>query len=212
MPLVLKENISRNSTLAIWKINESLQVLQDMVKITQEEQDAIKTISNIEKQKQWFAARVLFQKIFNNQGLEIVYDKYGKPSIKNSTQKISISHSKDYVAIITDQEEVGIDIEKIDAKIESIAERFLNENEYGRIGSENRTELQYLHWCAKETLYKVYGKKQLSFKNNILIEPFSYRKEGGVILGEIVTSSFKKKYHLKYTKINDYMLVYVFNN
>jgi len=31
-----------------------------------------------------------------------------------------------------------------------------------------------MYWCAKEAIYKLYGKKKISFKNSIYIKPFNH--------------------------------------
>ena len=71
-----------------------------------------------------------------------------------------------------------------------------------------------LYWCAKESLYKLYGKKNLRFKENLFVEPFEYLGKGK-IKAEIILDSMKSKYILRYEKISsgdkNYMFTYVVN-
>ena len=145
---------------------------------------------------------------FKNNDLKISYDEFGKPYLINSSIKISISHAYEFVAILIDQnQETGIDIELIKPKIERISERFMSANELLSINKQSLEQL-YVYWCAKEALYKLYGIKNLSFKENILIEDFEYTEKGKII-GKIINNSLNKYYMLCYEKINEYMLVYV---
>jgi len=74
--------------------------------------------------------------------------------------------------------------------------------------TRRQVEHLYVYWCAKETLYKIYGKRALHFKEDLLIEPFEYKGKG-VISGCISVGKMKETYSLHYEKICDYMLVYV---
>jgi len=74
--------------------------------------------------------------------------------------------------------------------------------------SRKQIEQLYVYWGAKETLYKIYGKRALHFKEDLLIEPFEYKGKG-VINGCISIGEMKETYLLQYEKICDYMLVYV---
>jgi hypothetical protein len=79
---------------------------------------------------------------------------------------------------------------------------------------ENLPEQLTVYWCAKESLYKLYGKKELAFKENLKIEPFHY-SEKGIIKGWIQKSAMKKAFAIQYEKLNSgddsYMLAYVIN-
>ena len=95
-----------------------------------------------------------------------------------------------------------------------IKEKFINEEERKFLNINNIEEHLTVLWCAKESLYKLYGTKQLDFKKNLLIEPFDF-SGNGKITGRIKTESMNKLYTLHYEKINsdnnNYILVYVIN-
>ncbi len=48
--------------------------------------------------------------------------------------------------------------------------------------SKKKSEQKFVmsHWGAKEALYKLYGKGGISFKNDILLSPFSYQSIGNL--------------------------------
>jgi len=84
----------------------------------------------------------------------------------------------------------------------------MNPKELNSLRENNHIEQLYVYWGAKEALYKLYGKRALHFKENLLIEPFEYKGKG-VINGCISIGKMKETYSLHYEKISDYMLVYV---
>ncbi len=84
----------------------------------------------------------------------------------------------------------------------------MSDHELENIKPENHIEQLFVYWCAKEALYKYYGKKELIFKEQLLIDPFPYFGKGE-IRGHIITESFVKTLQLNYEKFNDHMLVYV---
>ena len=126
-------------------------------------------------------------------------------------RKISISHTKDFVAVITDTQETGIDIQHLDVKMERIAHKFMSETELNSISSNKRIEQLSVYWGAKESLYKLYGNKNLEFKSDIFIDSFEYCGKGEII-GRITQKGAAQTYRLCYEKIEPMtMLVYVLN-
>ena len=132
----------------------------------------------------------------------------GKPIIPDSKVNLSITHSGFIVGIaISSVSSPGIDIELVNPKIHKIAERFVNPSEWDFIKEPNCTEKLYILWCAKETLFKMYSKGNLSFKNNLIIQPFHYA-DIGILTGEIITDRVTSAYKMHFKRIEGYMLVY----
>ena len=141
-----------------------------------------------------------------NKEIEIQYDENGKPYLLNEYKHISITHSHDKIAIIiNDFEKTGIDIELIRDKVLKIKHKFLAESEL--INAENDPEKLLIYWGAKESLYKIYGLKELDFIKNLYINAF-IKNHSGTIVGNINMTNFNKSYELAYLKIEEYMLVY----
>ena len=90
----------------------------------------------------------------------------------------------------------------------------MSDEELNSLQKENLEEQLTVFWCAKESLYKLYGKKELAFKENLLVEPFQYSGKG-IIKGRIKKSAIQKSYSLQYEKLNlgddNYMLAYIIN-
>src|SRR5205823_6644372 len=109
----------------------------------------------------------------------IIYDEHGKPHLENSTTKISVSHTKEFVALlISETNDAGIDIEKIHHRIEKIAPKFLSEEEKTRTPSWHQLRYYHIIWGAKEVLFKIHGRGELLFKEHLFTEPFTIEEKG----------------------------------
>jgi 4'-phosphopantetheinyl transferase len=222
MPVILDKHIGINSRLALWQILESEEELAALLNYRVAPDNY--PINEILK-KQRLASRILinrlgsellvkplmepFPKSETEHYLQIQYNEFKKPFLPNSAAHISISHSHDQVAVILNNlNETGIDIELIKPQVERIAARFLDERELQSIDETRRTEQLTTFWCAKETLYKYYGKKKISFRGDIYIEPF-LQQNSGMLKGHILTKNISVSIPLCYEKRGEYMLVYV---
>lgn len=150
----------------------------------------------------------LIKQLINND-CQTAYDDKGKPYLVGDCRHISISHSHDMLAVIVnDQESTGIDIELIRDKVLRIKHKFLTVKEL--IDANDDVEKLLIYWAAKETLYKIYGLKEVDFIANLFVKPFTKHKLG-LINGEINLSNFKETFELNYQLLDDYVLVYALN-
>lgn len=89
----------------------------------------------------------------------------GKPYLSSPTEKVffNISHSGSFLAIaLSDDYEVGIDIEKIDSSrpIQNLAKKILHRKELEKFSDLDQTEKVhyfYQRWTAKESFSKCLG-------------------------------------------------------
>lgn len=156
------------------------------------------------------AVRFLLDQLFPQKDYVLSYYETGKPYLEGREEKISISHSHDKIAIITDQQkETGIDIELIRDKVLLIAHKFLSERERENLAA-NDVEKHLVYWAAKETLYKIYGRKKVDFIKNLYVSPFNYNADvGGIVNGRISLEEYNKTFMLHYEKLDNYILVYL---
>lgn len=205
MPILKTAKINDKSAYAIWEITECVEELGVLVENATNVQLPDRDISNETKQSEWMAGRLLLASLVEE--MELVYygiykDDYGKPHLKNLDYHISLSHSFPLVAAIIHQNHsVGIDVEQPKEKLLRIASRFLSEEEQEVCG--NNTEMLCIHWCAKEALYKLYGKKQLIFKENLLI-----RMAGDQLSGKVIVNGVVSEYKLQVEKVMNSFLVF----
>jgi phosphopantetheinyl transferase len=108
------------------------------------------------------------------QHIDLIYDEHGKPWIPNSNTGFSLSHSKDFIAIILSENyNPGIDTESHRPSLEKIVPRLLHDSERDFLEhcSNRQMALQFI-WGAKEAVYKSWGKRGLIFAEDMVLEPF----------------------------------------
>lgn len=169
MPLFYQQHINQYTQIAIWKIEEDENFfLQKVVP-----QRAIK---NLHKRLQHLAARYLLCFLYDDFAMNRVeVTTTGKPFLPDYEYHFSISHSKNYAAVIVSKtENVAIDIEILDNKVENILHKFLSESEKQKmietITNKGFKHLQTLLWSSKETMFKFYAKGNVDFKTMLRID------------------------------------------
>jgi phosphopantetheinyl transferase len=211
MPVVFSKKIDDQTMLSVWKIEETEEQLLSGLQLKQHELDLIATLSNGKRALHWLSTRLLLRTMLNTADyIDCQMDDHGKPFLVNSNTHISLSHSYDYAAVIISKDKkVGVDIELIKMKIKSIKHKFLSDIELAQKQIGDNTDGLYVCWCAKEAIYKWYGKKGLEFKQHIHIKPFKLKSEGDLnALVELPEGS--KELTVNYFKTKDgYMLGYV---
>ena len=208
MALFMHKNIASAGEIGIWEITEPEDFFRTNLMLYPEETNQLDLIKG-KKRVEWLATRLLIHHMSGrNQRMPFVKDEFGKPHLKGSSYKISISHSHDMAAAIAAPFDVGIDIQYLIAKINRIAHKFTRPEERELI--KPNTELEHLHvyWGAKEALYKAYGRRKLDFCQHILIEPFEYNLALGTCIGQVKKEGYDQKFKLRYEMFGDYMLVY----
>ena len=208
MGLYLKKVFS-NSALGIWEIEEPFEDIYSKVKLSKQEEKIFSCMKSPARKQQWLSYRLILPYLVTPKEMSSInYDEFGKPYLNNGVRHISVSHSGKFSALIAStKHSVGIDIEKIQPKILNLAERFMNSHELDQISSKHEMESLYLVWTSKEAIYKLYGKKNISFKENITIFPFDFYGSG-TVLGEIYTPNFKKQLKVHYQTIENYLLAF----
>lgn len=208
--MLLQRDIGDNSKLGIWRIEESDNWFRSQLKLDEREKQLIDSIKYPQRRLHWLSSRLLLRILLGNPSdfIHLESDERGRPVIHNFPVKISISHSAELSALLLSSEfEAGIDIEKIDPKIERIQNKFLRDDELRFISNNNRLEQLYIYWCAKETMYKLHGRKQLDFREHLFIEPFS-PADSGIIRGAIRKNQPEKTLEISYERIDGYMMAY----
>lgn len=203
MPMLKFQSNRKQSGWAIWFITET----EDELTLISGESVDRALVSNT-KRLEWLAGRALLKTLVENCGLEFYgteKDDFGKPLLKNQPHHISLTHSYPYVAAQLDLElEVGIDLEQPKQKLLSIATRVLSPEEQVDAGTDMVKHCVY--WCAKEALYKSYGKRGLHFAQHLLVSPFTLQQTG-VLQGKIEFESYFRELPLVYSIQPDYVLV-----
>lgn len=110
----------------------------------------------------------------NNNEIFYQYNKYNKPSIElNPPFFFNISHSGDWVVVISHTSEVGVDIEKIqDIDINISSKYFTNLEHQNLLSCKEKDRIQYFFdlWTLKESYIKFVGKGFSIPLNSFFIE------------------------------------------
>lgn len=200
-----------NSTIVgLWKIEESYKILMEKVKSHGFDISLLEKFKSKLKQKQWLAARLLLTEM-DRDIKRIYYNNWGAPFLEVE-KFISLSHSKDMVAVTLDNKaDTGIDVQYYSPKIELIKNKFCSENELNFVRNSNSLRELHLIWSAKESIYKKLKIPGLSFKENIQVMPFIVNDKGR-IESEISMQDKVLIIELQYEIVGDYSLVYTLNN
>lgn len=146
---------------AIWHLSESVEELTALIggRFTV----SLAGISNPVRQKERLASRLLIESLCN--GFQPVdYKENGEPYFTQCDLYLSISHTKNYVAVAVAPFKIGIDIEYTSNRVLRITEKFLNADEQQQLlQSHEPASLALLYWCCKEAFYKKMVDKEPEF-------------------------------------------------
>ncbi|MBK1440068.1 4'-phosphopantetheinyl transferase superfamily protein [Parapedobacter sp. ISTM3] len=212
MALVYLRELDNNVRFAIWRIEEPAEDLIGRLQLGAREKAVLSRLNKGKRTLHWLATRVLLRKMLDTPGyIDCPSDENGKPYLANFPQRISLTHSFDYAAVMmSDNGEVGIDLELVKPKILRIADKFMKPNELEAIGRTGIEKL-YACWCAKEAVYKLQGNKGVSFKDNMTIRPFDFQDQGVLFL-DLDAPHRQERFKVYYEKFQEYMLGYVTEN
>lgn len=107
--------------------------------------------------KEELCVYALLSAMTGNDQLVIGHESSGKPLLEGWS--ISISHTRGWVAVIlSDDYQVGIDIEYSSDRVSKVVERFIREDEQRATLAQ-----QLINWSAKETVYKLCSEQKLDY-------------------------------------------------
>ncbi|WMN10820.1 4'-phosphopantetheinyl transferase superfamily protein [Marivirga salinae] len=206
MALEYINQINENIHLAVWKIEEDLEFYLKNVQLSLIDEKILLETTHPEKKLEFMAGRMLCKTVLHELKISdqpIFRNEYGKPQIPDSEYDISLSHTENYIALTTGYKlDVGIDIEKPNAKMAKVAPRLYTEEEMAYC----QDNLVYFSkvWSAKEVLYKLYMKRELDFRQHLSVKPAN--KEWTLMTGEIQKENFKQSYQLAFYVLEEYFI------
>lgn len=172
MPLYKTITVDPSTKVLIWKIEESFDSLNDGISLTEICRVRVNNMKSDVHRRAFMSIRHLLA-LFGYTDHDVFYDENGKPHLKDG-KFISITHSYMFAAIIVSDIEVGIDIEMQRQKILRIAHKFTPIEEYRTIANEDALMRKLtIVWAAKESLYKSFSEKSVSFLQNINVDEFT---------------------------------------
>jgi 4'-phosphopantetheinyl transferase EntD len=207
MGVILHKNIEGDCVLAMWEITEDLDTLLSLVNLTESEQCRVNGFRSHSRKLEWLSVRALIASILDS-NVHIVYNEHRKPFLSDNSHNISISHSRNYTSVfLSKSQRVGIDLEYMSHAIDKVASRFINENEYITTDENAIQRHIYIHWCAKEALYKICDKQDINFKKNLTLTHFEPNPEGN-FRGTVHNMYGVEHFNMHYLLMNNYVIVY----
>lgn len=207
MGCITKHYLNKETVIGVWKIEEDLEALLSMVEMGPEDLKRYEVFRSNSRKMEFLSVRALLAEMLDREA-RIVYNKNNKPFIKDGSHFISITHSNKLTAILISRDErVGIDLEYMRVNINAFASKFLNKREKITKRWADRTYHLYIHWCAKEAIYKICDKEGINIVNDITIEPFDV-KESGEIKGSVKNERIDDRFTLYYSRYDNYTIVW----
>ena len=173
MPLHKTITVNPTTKVLIWKIEESFKTLSEGIELTPHCSCRVMGMKSDIHRRGFMSIRHLLA-LEGYTEFDLFYDENGKPHLIDG-KHISITHSFQFSAIIISDFEIGIDIEMQRPKILKIAHKFTPLEFYRNIQDDEFLMRKLtIVWCAKESLYKSFAVKGISFIKNIYVEDFQF--------------------------------------
>ena len=203
MPECYREKIDDKKQIVVWDITESEIELCKDLSLSKNSLFMISQRKSIVHRKGYLAIRQILKNLNIDSKLH-QYDQNGAPYLTDG-RYISISHTKDKAAVVIALRPVGIDLEHYQNKIIKVAPRFIHENEIS--DPKKLNDIKYITqiWTAKEALYKIFRKKGIHFKSQLLVDKFdSLVSNDGI--GTIFYNGKTYKYSLHFRYFSNFCL------
>ena len=191
--LVFREHINE-AELIIWRMDETLEELLEM---SQHHYDhEIENISNDVRKKERIISRFLLETLVGKK-VEVKYADSGKPFCDG--MHFSISHTKNFVAVIVSNKPVGVDIEYKSDRIFRITEKFMHPDELKTLSEcSEKQKFALICWCAKETVFKIIEENGVDFAE----------MKCKVDFDEIILTYKNRDFTLKFMDFSEFFIVF----
>ncbi len=210
MPLVYKKRLSPEGVLGVWRIEEPEAFFLDSISLHPEEAAQLQFIRG-RRRVEWLAGRQLVH-LLSERDIRgaVIKDEFGKPYLDQSRYHISMSHTLDMAAVIAGPRPVGIDIQAFVRRIVMLAPKFVHRDEVDSWQSaSDPIEALHVIWGAKECIYKAYGRRQIDFREDLRILPFTFREHGGVLEARLLNKDRERSFTAHYYRMFHTMMVYL---
>ncbi len=200
--------------VGLWRVEEDELYFTERLSIYENEAKILSRISHPQRRLEWLSSRLCLKELLKiRHRVESLNENTGKPYLSDFSFQISYSHSNLYSGAIASQcHKVSIDLEDL-TKIRNpkTAGLFMHPEELAHYQQLGDIKVFFLVWSAKETLYKLYAKKGIAFKHNLLINPERKTlKQEGIVSGILRTDEYEKNYEIWYRFYPEFLLTYAF--
>lgn len=154
MPLVSVEDVKPDARLGLWSMTDAMDESGELYR------QAAALYKSASRRREYVSVRMLLAAMIDYPCPELSHDSNGRPRLDNHLN-ISISHTRGACAVIVSRKhDVAVDVEYISERVNRIASMFLRGDE-----KADDVESRLLHWCAKETVYKLFSDDNLTFED-----------------------------------------------
>jgi len=208
MGLLINREIEDGCLIGLWEITEDYETLFRKTYLIDEDIRRLNRFKNLNRKIESLSVRALLQQMTQREARIVYRMQSNKPYLADGSYNISVSHSHMYTSVLLGKNKhVGVDLEFMAHNIERVAHKFINKHEMITDHPTTRREHLYIHWCAKEALYKICDKEIINFQEDLTLQPFEVELQGDII-GMIHHNFRNEEYRLHYQLENNYVWVY----
>lgn len=203
MSLTFEVTTNSSESLFLWDISETK---EELINLYCADGSVLPAIQDPIRQRHFLASRLLVRSIFPNHKLE--KDAFGKPFLAGFSGGISLSHSHNLAGLlVSPYGTCGLDLEVPESRILRIAPRFCAAEELAFQAPDTQKEALHIIWGAKECMYKAYGRKEVDFRAQLRVAPFTVAEEG-LLNGRLMLPSETQHFRIAYRFYRDYVLLW----
>jgi 4'-phosphopantetheinyl transferase len=204
MPIHFQKKYSEDLFLIVWEIQEPFDKLLEMCHLSEFESQSLAEIEVPHKKIQFLVKHLVLyvlSKQANIQNSNLHKDENGKPFFSHDTAHISLSHTADFLGIALHRNlPIGLDLERPREQLMRIIPRICRPVEVALVNGN--LHIATILWSIKEALYKLYGKRGVDFRTNLLIS-----KNEEKYLGQIKMPDQNSEHEIIIERILDTYLV-----
>lgn len=132
---------------------------------TAEERAAAAAFGSERRRREYLTWRALVRRELGRD-VHIAYDAVGAPVLENRPEYLSVSHCDGRVAVCLSLRRCAVDIEPVTRNFGRVLSRYMTPEE---LALADDPLLPAAVWCAKETLYKYAGRRELDLLRDLRI-------------------------------------------
>lgn len=166
-----------------------------MATATIEDRASVASFANARRRCEVLAWRALVRRELGV-GVAISHDEYGAPIVDLPDTHISVSHSREKVAVLISDAPCAVDIECVERNFRRVADHYLSTEEQQLA---EQYDIYAELWSAKEALYKYHKKGGIDFVRDVVVA--EYRPEQRTLVatlfgGEPIEVALQRKDNL----------------
>ena len=202
MPIIRIIKPNDNTIVGIWKITETIDELSKLVTLSSKSRELLKTRKSSIHKLQFLSVRaILIELGYADDNLSY---QDNVPTLDDS-KKISISHSNLFSCVIISDLKVGIDVQEINHKINTITKKFI-EYETSYLDLDDFKRMTII-WNIKESIYKIANIIGLDYKTHLLVIPFNL--SDNFTYSWLIYKNLKERYASYFFTIENYSFAYL---